>query len=269
MKQTLFIFIGFFILAGFQASETTLKSVNNKAFGAGEYLQYRLHYGWITLGEAEVLIDNDIKRINKRPCYKVDIYGRTVGMADWFGKVDDHWGTFVDTQTILPHISVRNLKEGNYRKNEVTLFDQEKGMVEVKTIDKNTGDYKPSEFFEIAEEARDMIAGYLFMRTLNLNKHKKGDIIIVRGFLEDTFYDLEIIYAGKERIKTKAGKFNTHKMVPILPDNKIFSGENAVTFWFSDDENKIPVKIDANMVVGRAGVELKSYKGLKNKINNY
>jgi hypothetical protein len=54
---------------------------------------------------------------------------------------------------------------------------------------------------------------------------------------------------------------------PVMPKNKLFDGENSVTAWFSDDKNRIPLKIDAEMFVGSAGVELTSYKGLRNPLN--
>jgi hypothetical protein len=52
-----------------------------------------------------------------------------------------------------------------------------------------------------------------------------------------------------------------------MPDNKLFAGENSITTWFSDDKNRIPLKVSANMFIGSAGVELISYKGLRNPVN--
>jgi hypothetical protein len=47
----------------------------------------------------------------------------------------------------------------------------------------------------------------------------------------------------------------------------IFDGENSITAWFSDDKNRIPVKISAEMFIGSAGVELTDVSGLKNPLN--
>ena len=52
-----------------------------------------------------------------------------------------------------------------------------------------------------------------------------------------------------------------------MPKNKVFEGENSITAYFSDDKNRIPVKIDAQMFIGSAGVELTNYSGLKNPLN--
>ena len=112
-----------------------------------------------------------------------------------------------------------------------------------------------------------MIGGFLILRTMDLSATKVGDTLQIKGFFEDTFYNLKIIYKGKDVIKTKVGKFRALRMVPIMPDNKIFDGENSVTAWFSDDRNRMPIKISAQMFIGSAGVELTSYSGLRNPVN--
>ncbi|MFN9501465.1 MAG: DUF3108 domain-containing protein [Chryseotalea sp.] len=47
----------------------------------------------------------------------------------------------------------------------------------------------------------------------------------------------------------------------------MFDGENSITAWFSDDKNRIPLKIDAAMFIGSAGVELTDYGNLKHPLN--
>ena len=66
-------------------------------------------------------------------------------------------------------------------------------------------------------------------------------------------------------IDTKAGEFRVHKVVPIMPENSIFDGEDSIVGYFSDDKNKIPVRIEAQMFVGKAAVELTGFHGLKNE----
>jgi hypothetical protein len=53
----------------------------------------------------------------------------------------------------------------------------------------------------------------------------------------------------------------------MMPENKVFDGPNSITAYFSDDKNRIPVKIEAKMYVGSAGVELTGYSNLRNHPN--
>ena len=105
------------------------------------------------------------------------------------------------------------------------------------------------------------------MRTIDISSKVKGDTIKIKGFVADTFYDLAVIHSGKEVLKTKAGKFNTIKLRPVMPENSIFDGEDSLAAWISDDENKIPIKVEAEMFIGSAGVELTSFQNLIHKPN--
>jgi hypothetical protein len=63
---------------------------------------------------------------------------------------------------------------------------------------------------------------------------------------------------------TNIGSFNTFKFSPIMPENKLFSGEHPIKVWITDDKNKIPVKIKANLVVGALDMEITEARGLRN-----
>lgn len=241
--------------------------VPNKSFTRGEVLRFKMSYGIFTVGRGSAQIHSDYFEMNDRDCYKVDVYGKTVGVVDWVADVDDHWGAYIDTAALVPHQFYRRIREGRYKKDEWTNFDHEEGKIEVKVLDNKTGKLKEPQYYEAPRNVRDMIGGFLYLRTMDLSKTNPGDTIVIKGFFEDTFYALKVLYKGKDVVKTKAGKFNAIKIVPIMPKNKIFDGENSVTAWFSDDRNRIPLKINAEMFIGSAGVELTSYEGLRNEVN--
>lgn len=67
-------------------------------------------------------------------------------------------------------------------------------------------------------------------------------------------------------MRTKIGKVRTIVFKPVMPKNKLFDGENSITAYFSDDKNRIPIKIDAEMFIGSAGVELTGYSNLRNPL---
>ena len=52
-----------------------------------------------------------------------------------------------------------------------------------------------------------------------------------------------------------------------MPKNKLFDGEDAISVYLSDDKNKIPVLIQAEMFVGAVKIDLYKYKGLKSRLN--
>ena len=67
---------------------------------------------------------------------------------------------------------------------------------------------------------------------------------------------------GREVLKTKFGKVNALKFRPYVQADRIFKEEESLTFWVSDDKNKIPLKIKANLAVGSLEADLEAFKGL-------
>jgi hypothetical protein len=188
-------------------------------------------------------------------------------MVDWVADVDDQWGAYVDTAALVPHQFYRKIREGRYKKDEWTNFDHENKKIEVKVLDNKTGKMKEPKYYDAPKQVRDMVAGFLYLRIMDFSKLKVGDTVHITGFFEDEFYKLNIVYKGKETVKLKIGKVRALVFKPVMPKNKLFDGENSITAWFSDDKNRIPLKIDAEMFIGSAGVELVNYSGLRNPLN--
>ena len=54
---------------------------------------------------------------------------------------------------------------------------------------------------------------------------------------------------------------------PYVFSGRVFKEQESVTVWISDDDNKIPLRIQANLVVGSIKADLESYIGLLFKLN--
>jgi hypothetical protein len=268
MKRIVFGLCLVFILAGFTGERNDIyPPVKNESFLRGEVLNFKMTYGIFTIGKGSASIHQNYFKLNNRDCYKVEISARTVGMVDWVADVDDQFGAYIDTASLLPHMFYRRLRENHYKKDEQTYFDQRNQKISVLTADKQTGKFKEPVLFDSPPHVRDMIAGFLYLRTMDFSKLKLNDTLVVTGFFEDEFYKLKIVYKGKKTIKTKVGKVRTLMFKPRMPKNQLFEGEDSITAYFSDDKNRIPIKIDAQMFIGSAGVELMDYSGLRNPLN--
>ncbi|MBK6264211.1 DUF3108 domain-containing protein [Marivirga sp. S37H4] len=236
-------------------------------FEYGEEIQYKIYYGIFTIGRGQFKIHKNPYRINNRGAYKIDVRAKTTGMVDWVAKIDDHWGGYVDTVGLVPHQAYRNIKEGNYRKYEVVNYDHNSQMLEVKSKGKNDKEFREPMYYEFPQQIRDLISGFAYFRSLDLDQYNVRDTINVPAFFEDTFYNLQVIYLGTETISTSVGDISAHKVTPVMPENKIFDGEDSVLAWFSNDKNKIPLKINAKLYVGSGGLEIISFKNVKYPIN--
>lgn len=230
--------------------------VPNNSFSTGEKVEYRVHYGFINAAEARVEVAKSLVNVNNRPCYRVNVFGRTVGPFDFISKVRDTWRSYIDTSAILPQMFSQSIQENSYRKEETVIFNHGEDMAHSTLRDEKKS-------FKVPNNVHDIVSGYYFLRTIDFSVLKEGDIVEVPTFFNQEVYKLKIKYRGKEVIKTKFGRMKVLRVTPLIPDNKLFKGENSMKIWVSDDENKIPVKVEVELWIGSIDMDLKSYKGLK------
>ena len=258
--------ITFLIPLLIQSDKNGYRHIKNESFNAGEKLEYRVHLGFLSGAYATIDISETIYTINERPCFRVNIFGKTAGVIDLFYKVRDTWGSYLDTAAIVPQRFYRYIRENKYRKNEIVDFDHFQDSATVARLDKKTMKLKERVKFPITNNTQDLVSGAFYLRTMNLDKKRKGDMIHIKGFFDDETYNINIKYLGTETLKTKVGTFETHVLAPILPKNKLFKDEDAIKLWLSKDRNKIPLKIKAAMFVGAVEIDIRSYENLRNKI---
>jgi hypothetical protein len=244
-----------------ESTKTSLEYVQ-----PGEVLTYKISYGFLSIGEARIETSSTMHALNNIPCYKLDITGKTTGAVGWVAKVDDKWGSYLNAKTLLPVKNYRSVRENNYKRDELTYFDHQKKNIRYFRYDHQAGKYQDAERFAFTETVRDLIGGYHYLRQLDYNAMAMGDTINLFGFFENEFYSFRILYKGKEILKTPFGKVGAIKLVPIMPDNKVFDGENSISLWLSDDSNRIPLKAEANMFIGRAVIEISKYENLKKSL---
>lgn len=265
MKKAILYLFALGLFSGFVPSDDrSLDNTRVSIFSQGEKLEYRVHYGFMNAGEATVQVHPELYIINNRICYKATCFGKSVGAFDLVTKIRDTWGTYMDTVTLMPQRCYRDITEGRYKLKEGVNFYHDKGVADAERERKGK---TTKTTYTVPFGVQDIISGFFYLRKVDYNKMKVGDTVKIKAFFEDQNYDFNVKYLGKSTIATKFGKISAIKLTPIMPNNQLFNGENSIRVWLSDDRNKIPVKMEADMFVGAVEVELKSYSGLRNPIN--
>jgi Protein of unknown function (DUF3108) len=234
-----------------------LKLLGASVFVPGEQLKYRVHYGFITAGEATLSVAKKIHEENDRPCYKVDINGRSIGAFNRIVRIRDSWGTYLDTALMKPHRATRDMRENKYRLAEDLNFNYSKRIVTVKR------DNRKDTTFRIPNPIFDIVSGYYFLRQVDFRHLQEGTIISLDAFFDNQQYKFKVRYVGREKVKTKFGRVPCIVLSPIMPDNSFFDGENAIRLWMSDDANRVPVRCSAELAVGSVDLDLAEYEGTR------
>lgn len=264
MKRHLLYILPFTLLL-LSFKQDSFPVYKNDAFLHGEYLEFKASFGFFPVGKGTWKISERTVQIHDRPTYQIDVNGWTTGFVGFVAPVRDHWKSYVDTASFITHIAHRDLIEGKYKKIDITEFNHTDSLIRVKDYDFEAKTFKSAEEYQTEKLTRGMISGFLYMRTLDFDDIHIGDTVKFDAFLDDTFYDFQVICYKREPVETKAGTFKSVVFRPVMPDNSVFEGEDAILAWISDDENKIPLKVEAEMFIGHAGVELSSFEGLRHK----
>ncbi|MFT6828575.1 MAG: hypothetical protein ACI9Z3_000383 [Roseivirga sp.] len=237
-----------------------------RPFQAGEEVELRATVGFIRAAEATLQVSEVIYNLNNKPSYKIDVFARTAGIFDVFSSVRDNWGTYFDTAQFVPHQFYRYIAEGRFRKNEILYFDQKNKSVTVAKLDKETRKLKERKDHILTAEMQDMVSGYYYLRAIDFDKIKVGEVIVINTFFDDKERPFSIKFMGRETIKTKLGNINALILVPIMKKDGLFEEDNTLKVWLSDDLNKIPLKFQAKIFVGYLEVDVKNVKNLRHPL---
>lgn len=227
------------------------------AYQPGEKIFYTIHYGLITGGEATLELMKDTS--SGQELWHSVLDGKTVGIVDALFEVRDIYESFIDPCSELPVKSIRNIKEGKYRRYNVVTFDHNTRQDSAILTSDLTG-------IHIAEKGiHDILSCFYWFRNRilpGIDTIQTGDVITITTWFTDELYPVSLKYIGNEEVKTKAGKLKAYKFNPVTEVGRLFKTQEDITIWFSADKNFIPVKIRFNIFVGAFMVELVNYEGL-------
>ncbi len=251
MKQVLASLI---LLLGLSISNAQLQS----SFQSGEWLKFKLNYsGWVKAGNATLEVKEATYK-NRAVCHVVG-KGWTTGAIKWFFKVNDLYESYFDKATGRPYKFIRNIREGGHVKNRVIEFDYEKNLAFVNDLR-----HKTKKTVSITSDIQDMVSAYYYLRDhYNTETIKVGHTVKLNMFFDNEIFGFKLKFLGRETISTKFGNINCLKFRPYVMAGRVFHEEESVTLWVSADNNKIPIKIKADLRVGSLRSDLVAFKGLK------
>jgi hypothetical protein len=227
------------------------------SYKAGEKVTYTIHYGLITGGTASLALEPAV--LDGKEVWHSKLIAKTTGMADAIFKVLDIYECYFDPVTGLPVKSIRNIREGRYRKYNEVLFDYSTRSDSAILTSDLTG-------IHISPQGiHDILSCFYYFRNNILpidSNLKKGGLTTITTWFTDELYPIRLRYIGTDEIKTKVGRIKCYKFNPVTETGRLFKTEEDVSFWFSADKNFLPVQIRFNIFVGAFTVEIIKYEGL-------
>lgn len=237
----------------------SLLAQNELPFKQGEFLKYKVTYGIIHAGYATLKVEK--ATIKNQEFLHAIGDGWTVGITDFFFPVKDRYESFFYPETLRPKRFIRKISEGSHTKDKEIIFDSDSLKATVFNHKKNK-----QGVFSIHADVKDMLLSVYFFRSLDLSKYKTGEVITINLFYDEETYPLKLIVQERETVNTDFGKLKAVKIMPIVEEGRVFKANESLEMWFTDDQNKIPIKLRASILVGHIRMELQEFKGLSHPI---
>ncbi|MDO4727988.1 MAG: DUF3108 domain-containing protein [Bacteroidota bacterium] len=243
-------------------STSNITAQNETPYQKGEFFKFKISYsnflsaGYATLELTESTYEN-------KTVYLAKGYGANSGLSRIFFKVEDHYHSYFDKETGVPYLAIRNIAEGSYKRHQKAYFNYTTNEVLVKDIDRKT-----EKNIKTTPNIQDVVSTFYYLRNNpKIDYLKNGETIDVDMFFDDEIIKFKLKFTGKEIIKTKFGKIQALTFKPMVQSGRVFKEEESLTIWISDDKNKAPLLIKADLAVGSINAELHQYSGLKHPLN--
>lgn len=245
--KNIFLFIGIFI---FSVLSAQFDNIN-----AGETISFRIHYGFITAGNAT--LSTTKTSFKGQPAFYVKGVGKTSGAAKAFFKVEDVYESYISEKR-EPLFYVRNVSEGSYTQHLQSTFNTNNNTLVL--VDKKHTD-RPAKTVKVPNDVQDILSCFYYLRSVD--NLKVGSVLKMSVWIDDELFPFQLKVVGTEKVSTKFGKVNCLKIIPSVVSGRVFKDKEGVTMWVTNDQNKVPVLIKAELAVGSLKASIDSYTNVK------
>lgn len=235
------------------AWESTLTKDGPGNFPELRPIRTTYHFGWsgITAGTGEIHFS---RTTDSR--FQLQADGRTVGFVRALWKLDASYRGLVDPQTLRP---IESKQSEMYRKKKLVtdLAFTSSGVARTRTENAGTPKTQPFNFPNLF----DLDSALLYLRSQPLTDHSVYRIVV---YPATSAYVTTVTVTGREHISVRAGSYNAIKInldlervgkkMELEPHKKF----RRATIWISDDQNRIPLRIEAQIFVGTVFAELQT-----------
>jgi len=237
---------------------------NSNTFQAREKLSMEISYNWgfIWVDAGEVYFKVDTAKFRGKECYKFTSYGRTYDSWDWFYKVRDLYSSFIDKESLKSLYFYRKVFEGGNVIYNKYIFDYPANKIYAYLYNIELGER--SDTTNIVDCLYDPLTAIYFARNIDFTNAKIDQKFPIKIILDNEICDIYIRYLGHETIKDRDKvKHDCIKFKAKMVEGVIFKGGEDVTVWVTNDKNKIPVLVEAKILVGSIKAYMTKSEGLK------
>ena len=223
-------------------------------FSPGEEMVFQIEALGMNAGKARLSVGTTADR-DGVPSWPIVIQAKTDSIFDAVYSVKDKFVTWWHPETGRVVGADFYADENGKRHRSRSRLDHAAGKAEVKR-EKASGK-RTVESYDIPPGAYDIAGAVMALRGREL---KVGDVEEISVFTGRKVFALRCRVTGTDRVKTAAGSFDAVVSQIELGFDGQFASKRDVKAWFSADERHLPLKIEAEFLLGSVVGELVDYR---------
>lgn len=256
------------VLLFFTIGASAQCTFRNTAFNSGEYLSYNLYYNWkfiwVKAGTAAWYTVSS--NYNGIPAYRASLTTRGNNKVDNYFVLRDTLLCY-NSKEMAPLYYRKGAREGKRYTVEEVFYTYPNGKCKVRQHRIGTDAKSYWKEYTSNECMYDMMSIFLRARSFNPESWKKGQAVYFPLVDGDSHDPAKIVFLGKKIIKADNNiKYNCLQLAYYeYEDNK---WHKIASFFVTDDQNHIPVRLDMNLKFGTAKAFLTSMRGIRSKVTS-
>jgi len=201
----------------------------------GEKFTYKAEWLGMDVGIATLSIE-EITETNGRKVYKILATAHTTAILSKVYKVEDKVFTYLDVKELYPVRFEKKQREGGYRSDEYTDFDQKKGSA----VYFSRLSHDKKEFY-IPKKVQDPLSCLYYFRLQDVGS---GKSVFANVNVDEKNYLLEAKVIKKGFVDIKGvGEWEAFLVEPLPWFQGKIKRKAKATIWFSADEKRIPLMV--------------------------
>lgn len=217
-----------------------------------ETIDFSLKYGIFKIGVAHLEFSYDQKKCSGA---YILAYAKSSGLMKYIKNVYFRYECCMDTATGLPISDSRIIIEDDYFDISTVYYDH------LSRKDSTLVYSKKTDTIVCPNNIYDLLSGFYHYRANYLGDNLPLNYSVsTTTFFVDNIWDLTIRYCGTEIINTKFGPIECLKVKPVTIKAHFFQTTDAMSIWFTNNGQYIPVKFSADLRLGAIHGYITDYK---------
>ncbi len=236
------------------ASNSVPYPVVDLPFPVGETLEYRIYWGWISVGSSTATTRWEWR--DDRWMLVIRFRTLSNSVIEKIYPVNDTIESVIDPDTLRPVSFLKILNEGRHHTDEFTTFDWDKMEANFRQIRKGKTTHKT---YAIRENTKDLVSFMYFMRQTDFQPRSSYQFEVMA---DEKLYDLEVKSGKLENVKTQRhGKIKSLKLEPQASFEGIFVRKGTMTLYVSNDPRRIVTRLVADTPFANVRLVLRKVSG--------